>query len=861
MKKNNALTLATIIMLLLTSLFTNITYAKTSSISMELDKTKANVGDMIIATIKISNISNFCGYHINIKYDPLVLQAVDPFTEEPFEKWSMPVGGTLLNGKYGNASIAVNNADRGILNFGNTYVDTKDYKASGKPETTGIIGKIGFKVLKSGNTMIKFENAAAMPDAIQGTNLFDWDSEIITGYDVIQPSAITIADPVPVSTPTPSPTPTPGTILPDDAYIALEIDKSKAKVGDIVVATVKANNMTTLAGYQLNIKYDPKVLQAVNPITGEAFTYSTGLVGGELILNKAYYPYQVASNRIDEGVISYSCSYVYLHSYRESGKYESTGVIGKVGFKVLKATDTTVKLQDGGTMPGSIEGTYAFDWHGNTMEGYRVIQPSKISVISEPEPTPTATMPTPTATTPAPTTTPQTPVTTQGRISMVFDKTEAKVGDIITATVRVDNIKNFAGFQVNIKYDPKILEAVDYQTKKAFTKTTMPTGATILINDKYQPVDISANNIANGILNFGKTYSNLVNYRIAGKPEETGIIAKIGFKVLKEGSTIVKFEDTKSMPDAKKGTDLFDWNSERISNYDVIQPGKITIVNATPTPTATPGEETGGGGGAGGGGGPGGGGGGTSPSAKPTATPTPTSTSTATKKPKPTEIVKPDPDIPTTVGIHYSYLAGYPDKLFRPEKSITRAEAAVIFAKLMGANENTEIDYNVSYNDLDKSHWANWAIKFVSYKKLFTGYPDGTFKPNQNITRAEFSTVVFKLLASEKGLKEEKLEKFKFDDSKGHWAQQFIEQLSDLGYINGYPDGTFKPDNNIKRSESVALINRAMGRGPLYGAPQKFEDVPQTHWAFKDIAEGVLDHKFKLDSEGNEELMEIIGNQ
>lgn len=119
---------------------------------------------------------------------------------------------------------------------------------------------------------------------------------------------------------------------------------------------------------------------------------------------------------------------------------------------------------------------------------------------------------------------------------------------------------------------------------------------------------------------------------------------------------------------------------------------------------------------------------------------------------------------------------------------------------------------------------------------------------------------MFKLLVSEKGLKEEKIEKSKFGDTKGHWAQQFIEQLSDLGYINGYPDGTFKPNNNIKRSESVALINRAMGRGPLHGAPQVFEDVPQTHWAFKDIAEGVLNHRYKLDNEGKEQLLEIIDN-
>jgi len=114
------------------------------------------------------------------------------------------------------------------------------------------------------------------------------------------------------------------------------------------------------------------------------------------------------------------------------------------------------------------------------------------------------------------------------------------------------------------------------------------------------------------------------------------------------------------------------------------------------------------------------------------------------------------------------------------EKSITRAEAAVIFAKLLGANENTKINYNVSYTDVDSSHWASWAIKFVSYKKLFTGYPDGSFKPNQNITRAEFSTVVFKLLVSEKGLKEEKIEKSKFGDTKGHWHNSLLNSCQTL---------------------------------------------------------------------------------
>ncbi|ABN54275.1 MAG TPA: Cell surface glycoprotein 2 [Hungateiclostridium thermocellum] len=688
MKKNNVLTIAAMIALLLTSLLTSITFGETSSIpsriSMELDKTKANIGDIIIATIRIDNINNFSGYQLNIKYDPSYLQAVNPLTGEPIKKRTMPaVNGTVLlkGDQYSITEVVENNVDEGILNFGKGYANLTEYRKSGKPETTGIIGKIGFKALKLGKTEIKFENTPVMPGAKEGTLLFDWDAETITEYNVIQPKELAIT-------------------LPDDAHIALELDKTKVKVGDVIVATVKAKNMTSMAGIQVNIKYDPEVLQAIDPATGKPFTKETLLVDPELLSNREYNPLLTAVNDINSGIINYASCYVYWDSYRESGVSESTGIIGKVGFKVLKAANTTVKLEETRFTPNSIDGTLVIDWYGQQIVGYKVIQPDKITVISEPEvPTQTPTQTPPTTTAPSQTPT-QTPPTT---------------------------------------------------TAPSQTPTQTPA--------------------------------------------------------------------------------------------------------VTPTQSATPSDPGGGGGGL-----PGGGGGAVNPSASPTPTPTSKPTPTATKKPEPTEIEEPEPEIPGTVGIHYSYLTGYPDKMFRPEKSITRAEAAVIFAKLLGANENTKINYNVSYTDVDSSHWASWAIKFVSYKKLFTGYPDGSFKPNQNITRAEFSTVVFKLLVSEKGLKEEKIEKSKFGDTKGHWAQQFIEQLSDLGYINGYPDGTFKPNNNIKRSESVALINRAMGRGPLHGAPQVFEDVPQTHWAFKDIAEGVLNHRYKLDNEGKEQLLEIIDN-
>jgi hypothetical protein len=205
-------------------------------------------------------------------------------------------------------------------------------------------------------------------------------------------------------------------------------------------------------------------------------------------------------------------------------------------------------------------------------------------------------------------------------------------------------------------------------------------------------------------------------------------------------------------------------------------------------------------------------------------------------------------------GIHKAYLNGYPDGNFKPENSITRAEAAVIFANLLEADKNTQPKNNISYTDLPNDHWATWAVKYVSDIGLFSGYPDGTFKPNNSITRAEFSTVVFKFMELEEPLQV----KNKFDDCAGHWAQKYIEKLSDSGYINGYPDGTFKPQNSIKRAESVALINRALNRGPLYGVKENFPDVPSTYWAYGDIAKGAITHRYYIDEEGREVLLEKL---
>lgn len=175
-----------------------------------------------------------------------------------------------------------------------------------------------------------------------------------------------------------------------------------------------------------------------------------------------------------------------------------------------------------------------------------------------------------------------------GSISLEFDKTTAQVGDIIKAYVKISNIKNFAGYQVNIKYDPTVLQAVNPDTKVPLNKNTMPKSGNLLSNPEYGSIYGVLNKIEEGILNFGKAYTYLNDYKLSNSPEETGILAEIGFKVLKVQPTTVKFENTSSMPGSLSGTMLFDWNGEVITDYTVVQSAVINSSVVNPSPSAAP---------------------------------------------------------------------------------------------------------------------------------------------------------------------------------------------------------------------------------------------------------------------------------
>ncbi|MDP4182107.1 MAG: S-layer homology domain-containing protein, partial [Bacillota bacterium] len=263
--------------------------------------------------------------------------------------------------------------------------------------------------------------------------------------------------------------------------------------------------------------------------------------------------------------------------------------------------------------------------------------------------------------------------------------------------------------------------------------------------------------------------------------------------------------------------------------YLEASPTPSTTPDVSPTPTPTPTPTTGG----------------SAPVGN--STPNPTQDGTPTPSPTPDTtpgqgettnppVAEPTPEIPSAgeVGKFKAYMRGYSDNTFRPEQSLTRAEMAVIIANLDGVSKgNLE---TTEFKDVPKNHWAAWAISYVLKKGYFKGYEDNTYRPNKYITRAELSTVLCKYLNLQADVKNDN----KFTDINNHWAKGFINKLISKGYIKGYPDGTFKPDSNIKRSECVSLINRMMGIKPLKDSEIHFTDVDKNHWAFNDITAATM---------------------
>ena len=159
------------------------------------------------------------------------------------------------------------------------------------------------------------------------------------------------------------------TIDTPEFYITL--DKNTAEVGDIVKATMNIKNFYGFAGFQINLKYDPEVLQPIDTATDSVFT-STSLADEGTLLQGKFSPTSMASNDLEKGTLTYGSGYMNMDAYKKSGKSDSTGSIAVFSFKVLKKQQTTLSLQNSPSLTNPIDGTMVFNWDGTNLTNYKV---------------------------------------------------------------------------------------------------------------------------------------------------------------------------------------------------------------------------------------------------------------------------------------------------------------------------------------------------------------------------------------------------------------------------------------------------------------------------------------------------------
>lgn len=194
---------------------------------------------------------------------------------------------------------------------------------------------------------------------------------------------------------------------------------------------------------------------------------------------------------------------------------------------------------------------------------------------------------------------------------------------------------------------------------------------------------------------------------------------------------------------------------------------------------------------------------------------------------------------------HFNYIIGTPEGLSLPTANVTRAEVATIFFRLMTDDARAKFDsLDNNFSDVAKGKWYNRAISTLANAGIIKGDPAGTYRPGDPITRAEMAAIIARFGDFKEGGKT-------FNDISGHWAQKYIELAASNGWINGNPDGTFKPNNNITRAETVAMINRVLDRQtkdvsdllPVSQMTNWSDNMDTAKWYYRDMQEATNNHK------------------
>ncbi len=217
------------------------------------------------------------------------------------------------------------------------------------------------------------------------------------------------------------------------------------------------------------------------------------------------------------------------------------------------------------------------------------------------------------------------------------------------------------------------------------------------------------------------------------------------------------------------------------------------------------------------------------------------------RPPTPTVVIPDDDALGLNTTDHFAYIVGYGNGEVRPQNNITRAEVATIFFRLLTDDVRDEnLTKTNRYSDVAATSWYNTAVSTLSSMGIITGYPDGTFRPNAAITRAEFAAIAARF--DNDGDKTAA----KFSDIATHWAKDEISIAYNNGWITGYPDGTFGPQRDITRAETMTLVNRVLNRQPeteddlLPNMTVWTDNANPNAWYYLAVQEATNSHYYKF---------------
>lgn len=201
------------------------------------------------------------------------------------------------------------------------------------------------------------------------------------------------------------------------------------------------------------------------------------------------------------------------------------------------------------------------------------------------------------------------------------------------------------------------------------------------------------------------------------------------------------------------------------------------------------------------------------------------------------------------------YVKGYPDNTFRPGRGITRAEVAGVFARILDLKST--VTGIKAFPDVPLTHWAAQYVEAMKTKGYMTGNPDGTFNPDQPITREDFALTMARIMGLTTSIKGVQAETH-FSDVGSSYASYAIEELYRNKIVSGYEDGLFHPKASITRAEAVTMINRMLFRGKLTNVTATFPDMTEGNWAFGNAEESIRTHTYTINPDGTEVMKEYI---